>query len=537
MGKHRKRSVADREHGTAQAGGAVALATAVSRITGFVRTAALAAVLGTAAVADAYNGANSFPNMVYALLLGGILTSIVIPLLTRARARGVAGELEFTQRLLSAATVAMAAITVVAVLCTPLLTALFVDDSAQRVLATFFAYLLLPEIFFYGLTALLTAVLNVRGIFGPGAWAPVVNNIIVLVTVGAFVLLPGPLTLTPTSMTAAQVATLGAGTGLGIAVQAGWVVMALRRTGFRWRWRGVRLLPYTWRPVRRGLPLLGWVMAYVVTSQIGVAVVLKVAFSHGGVSTYTYADLLFQVPYGILGVSLLTVLMPRISRAAADGDRAAILSDLGRGARYSVVALVPVTVAMTLLGPALSTVIFVGRVEVADARLIGTALAVSAFGLVPLAIVMLQLRVFYAGNDLRTPALINVAMVATKIVVVLVASATLPDRGVVLALCVAGSVSYLAGATLGHYLLRRRYGLLGFHHVRDTAMGVGTAAVIAGTACFAVVRITESYIPDPRSGAAASLFAGTLTALIIFAIAAKAIGIPEIRHARAILRR
>ncbi|WP_429519192.1 murein biosynthesis integral membrane protein MurJ [Rhodococcus sp. BE178] len=534
MGRHRRQDD-EPERLVARAGGRVAVAGTVSRVTGFVRTAALAAVLGTALVGDAYNGANSFPNMVYALLLGGVLTSVLIPVLTRSRLRGGQVDVEFTQRLVAGATVVMAAVTVLAVLCAPLVSSVFVKDAAQRDLTTVFAYLLLPEIFFYGLAALATAVLDVRGVHGPAAWAPVVNNGIVLATVAVFVLLPGPVTLTPQSMTVAQVAVIGVGTTLGIVGQAATVVLALRRNGFRWRWR-VRLLPYTWRPVRAGLPLIGWVLAYVVTSQIGVVVVLRVAFSHGGVSTYTYADLLFQVPYGILGVSLLTVLMPRIARAVAENDHAAVLADLGRGARYSVVALIPVTAALMVLGPTLATVIFVGRVDPADAHLIGTALAVSAFGLAPFAIVMLQLRVFYADHDTRTPALINIAMVTTKIAVIAVAVTTLPDQGVVLMLCVAGSVSYVVGAMLGHVLLRRRFGLLGFHHVRDTAVRVVAAATISGAICFVVTHATKSHLGDPRTGAAAALVAGTLTGIAAFALAAKLIGVPEIRHARRILR-
>ncbi|MGG7099516.1 murein biosynthesis integral membrane protein MurJ [Rhodococcus sp. 24CO] len=389
-------------NGFARTAGAVAVATAASRATGFIRTLALAAVLGTAVVGDAYNGANSMPNMVYELLLGGVMSSVLIPVLARARLRGRTYSRIFTQRLLLATVLGAAVITAIAVACAPLLVAALVSDAEQSQLATVLAYLLLPEIFFYAIAATATAVLNVRESYAPAAWASVVNNLIVLAMVVVFAAVPGPVTLLPSTMTAAQVLVLGIGTTIGIVGQAVWTVAALRRTGFRWSWR-VRPVPYTWRPVRVGARVLGWVLLYVAISQVGVAVVLRVAFSHGGVSTYTYADLLFQVPYGILGVSLLTVLMPRISRAVALGDRDALVADMGRAARYSVVALVPAAVAMTLLGPILTTVMFVGRVDVDAARTIGVALALSAFGLPPFALVMLQLRVFYAGNDMRTP--------------------------------------------------------------------------------------------------------------------------------------
>ncbi|WP_185993308.1 murein biosynthesis integral membrane protein MurJ [Rhodococcus sp. KBS0724] len=520
----------------AHAAGAVAVATGVSRATGFLRTLALAAVLGTAAVGDAYSGANSMPNMVYELLLGGVMSSVLIPVLARARLRGRTYSRVFTQRLLLATVLGAAVVTAIAVACAPFLVAALVSDREQSQLATMLAYLLLPEIFFYAIAATVTAVLNVRESYAPAAWASAINNLIVLAMVAVFAAVPGPVTLLPSTTTSVQVLVLGLGTTIGIVGQAVWTVAALRRNGFRWSWR-VRPVPYTWRPVRVGARLLGWVLLYVAISQVGVAVVLRVAFSHGGVSTYTYADLLFQVPYGILGVSLLTVLMPRISRAVALGDRDAMVADMGRAARYSVLALVPAAVAMTLLGPMLTTVMFVGRVDVDAARTIGVALALSAFGLPPFALVMLQLRVFYAGNDMRTPALINAAMVLTKVAVVALSVARLPNQTIVVMLPVASSLSYIVGAVSGHLVLRHRYGLLGFHTVLETFSRVLWASIAAGVVCVVAVGVTHQLIGNPRAAAAATLTAVLVLGTPTFLIAAKKIGIPEIRNVTTLLNR
>ncbi|MCX4099240.1 murein biosynthesis integral membrane protein MurJ [Nocardia sp. alder85J] len=518
----------------ARAGGRVAVAGVVSRVTGFARTLVLAAVLGAGVVGDAYNGANNLPNMVYELLLGSVFASAVVPLLARARRHGRKRSREFTQRLLLAALIALAVVTVVTVACAAPIVRVFVTDPGQRHLTVVFAYLLLPEIFFYGVTVLASAVLNVRDSFTAAAWAPVVNNVLVLVTCAVFVALPGPVILTPATMTTGQVATLGVGTLAGIAGQAAWTVAALRRTGFRWSWR-VRPIPYTWRPVRRAVPLLGWLLGYALISQAGVAVTMRIAFDHHGVSVYTYADLLFQVPYGILAVSLLTVLMPRLSRSAAAGDRAAVLADLGRGARYLTVALIPMTVAMVLLGPIVCTLVFTGRVDPAGARLIGITIASSAFGLAPFALVMLQMRIFYACNDTRTPTLLNLTMVTVKITTIAVAATVLPDRAVVVMLSVAASLSYLAGAVAGHILLRRRYGLLGFSTVTGTFNRTAAATVIAGTGCLATVALLEHTRTGPVAGQLVTLGGGTLVGSIAFLAAAKMIGIPEIRTARALL--
>ncbi|MFF2083412.1 murein biosynthesis integral membrane protein MurJ [Nocardia sp. NPDC058176] len=522
--------------GIARAGRQMAVAGVVSRATGFVRTIVLAAVLGTAAVGDAYNGANNMPNMLYELLLGSVLASAVIPLLARARRNGRRRSREFTQRVLVAAVLVLAAVTVLTVVGAPVIVRLFVVDTEQRRLATVLAYLLLPQIFFYGVSVLVGAVLNVRDSFAAAAWAPVVNNVIVLLTCGIFVLLPGPVTLTPASMTTAQILAIGIGTTVGIVGQTAWVVIALRRNGFAWSWR-VRPLPYTWRPVRSGLPILGWLLIYAAISQVGVAVTMRIAFDHGGVSIYTYAELLFQVPYGILAASVLTVLMPRISRAAALGDHRAVIADLARGARYLSTVLLPVTMAMCLLGPGFAALVFTGRVDAEAARLIGTAVACSAFGLAPFALVMLQMRVFYAYNDTRTPTLINVVMVVTKVSILVLAATVLPDHAVIVMIGVASSFAYLLGALTGHILLRRRYGPLGFTAVATTVHRVMWATAFAGAACLAATTLTRSVIGPPTVEQLAVLATGAAAGCVVFLLAARAIGIPEIRVARALLTR
>ncbi|MFD1050561.1 lipid II flippase MurJ, partial [Kibdelosporangium lantanae] len=201
----------------------------------------------------------------------------------------------------------------------PLFTRLYVDDSTGRAnadLATAFAYLLLPEILFYGLFALLTAILNAKHIFGPTAWAPVVNNVVVILTIGLYWVLPGDIA-DPVRITDPKILVLGIGTTLGIVVQSVMLLPALRRTGFRFRWNwgfDARLKEFG------GLAL--WVLGYVAISQIALIIQNRVltAAATGGVAIYSNAWLLFQLPYGVIGVSLLTAIMPRLSRAAADGD-------------------------------------------------------------------------------------------------------------------------------------------------------------------------------------------------------------------------
>ena len=299
------------------------MASLVSRITGFVRTILLLAALGIAGVGNAYNSGNNLPNMIYELLLGGVLSSVLIPLLVHAQEEDEDGGVAYTQRLLSIATAALGVMTLAAVAAAPLIAAAFVPAGSQRELTSIFATLLLPEIFFYGLGAMFTSVLNIRHIYKPGAWSPVLNNVIMIATIGVFWLLPGPDTLDPASITNAQILVIGIGTTLGIAGQALVLIPALRRTGFDWQWR-FRARPGEAGRLKEVGSLAGWVLGYVVVSQVGVTFIQVVGNHNGGFTVFTNADLLFQMPYGILVVSLLTAIMPRLSRAAVRGDNEAV---------------------------------------------------------------------------------------------------------------------------------------------------------------------------------------------------------------------
>lgn len=444
----------------AKASGSMAVATLVSRITGFLWKIQLAWVAGLTVVNDSFTVANTLPNIVYELLLGGVLASVVVPLLVRAQDDPDGGH-AYTNRLLTVGMTMLAAGTVIAVALAPLFTRLYMDDStgqANADLATAFAYLLLPEIVFYGLFALLSAILQAKHVFGPTAWAPVINNLVIMLTIGVYAIVPGEISLNPVRMGDVKLLVLGVGVTCGIAVQALVLLPALRRTGFRFRW--------TWGLDARlkefgGLAL--WILGYVAISQIGMVITTRVltAAAPGGASIYSNAWLLFQLPYGVIGVSLLTAIMPRLSRAAADGDTNRLVDDLSLGSRLSTVMLVPISAVLTIAGSAIGIALFSwGRAAVADADRLGTALAFSAFGILPYALVMLQLRVFYAMKDARTPTLIMVVMTAVKIPLLYLIADRLRPEDVVIGVMLVNALSFVVGAVLGQMWLWVRLGRL-----------------------------------------------------------------------------
>ncbi len=526
--------------GILRAAGTMAVATLVSRVTGLLRTMALAAVLGVGLVGDAYNTANTLPNIVYELLLGGVLTSVIVPLLVQAQERDRDGGVAYAQRLYTLAVAGLVVVTAVAVAAAPLLTALYgiSGDEEQVRLANWLARILLVEIVFYGIGALAQAILNSRGVFGPPAWAPVLNNVVVIATGVLFVLASGPGDLEPGTITPGQIWLLGGGTLLGIAVQALVLVPLLRRAGvplrFRWNLRATGL---------REVGDLGlWVVGYVAVSQVGVVVATRIANAAArdgglGSSALANASLLFQMPYGIIGVALLTALVPRMSRAAARSDVPGVVQDLALGTRLSALGLLPVAAALTVLGPALATVAFArGNTSVEEAQGIGTALALGAFGLLPMAVTLLQLRVFYAMKDARTPTLIQLGMVAVRVPLLLLVPEVVGAEHVVAGLMLATAVTYLVGWVLGHVALQRS---LGGMRTRETLVPVAwmvLATLVAGGVGWLVVRGTDGALGTSVWGSLGTLVLGTVvigvTALAGFVLAR----VPELRDPVAAVR-
>ncbi|TFV62236.1 UNVERIFIED_ORG: murein biosynthesis integral membrane protein MurJ, partial [Bacillus sp. AZ43] len=527
--------------GILRAAGTMAVATLVSRITGLLRTMVLAAALGSATlVGDAYNTANTLPNIVYELLLGGVLASVIVPLLVHAQERDRDGGTAYAQRLATVAVAGLVVVTALAILAAPLLTSLYgiTDDPDQERLAVWLARILLVEIVFYGLGALAQAILNSRGVFGPPAWAPVLNNVVVIATGLVFIAASGPGDLEPASLTPGLVWLLGVGTTLGIAVQALVLLPLLRKAGVplrpRWGLRDTGL---------REAGTLGlWVIGYVAVSQVGVVVAMRIANAAGreqglGSLAFANASLLFQMPYGIIGVALLTALVPRMSRAASRHDVPGVVSDLSLGTRLSALGLLPVTAALTVLGPPLGILAFArGNTTAEQAEGIGTALAVGAFGLLPMAVTLLQLRVFYAMKDARTPTLIQLGMVAVRVPLLLLVPVVVDPDHVVAGLMLATSLTYVAGWVIGDLALRRRLGGLASRETFGPLLRMALVAVVAGAVGLLARNVTDDLVGTSTAGSLVTVLIGTVVIGGVALAGLVIARVPEIREPLAALR-
>jgi putative peptidoglycan lipid II flippase len=314
-------------------------------------------------------------------------------------------------------------------------------------------------------------------------------------------------------------------------VQAAVLLPALRRSGFRWRWQ------WGWdRRLSSFGGLAGWVFLYVLAGQIGLVVTYRIASATagGGVATYAYAWILLIVPYGVLGNSVLTALMPRISRASADGNIGAVVADLSLGTRMSALLLLPVSALFTVAGGQIATVLFsYGHSDLAQADRLGQTLAASAFGLLPYAVVLLQLRVFYALDDARTPTVIMALMIVGKIGLSVLAPVLLSPQQVVVGLAAANSASFVIGAIVGQVWLWHRLGSLQTRAVASTVGRITLAAVLAAATGLAIIGVGRMLIPHaiPLVRAAGELVTISVLGSAVLLVALHALRVSELRVA------
>lgn len=516
----------------------MAVATLVSRITGFIRIVLLAAILG-AALSSAFSVANQLPNLVAALVLEATFTAVFVPVLARAERDDPDGGTAFVRRLVTLATALLLFATVLSVTAAPLLVRLMLgsDPQVNSSLTTAFAYLLLPQVIFYGLSSVFMAILNTRNVFGPPAWAPVVNNIVAVATLGLYLLVPGQLSINPVEMGNAKLLVLGIGTTLGVFAQTAVLLIAIRKERI-----SLRPLWGLDDRLRRFGGMAAAMVLYVLISQVGLIVGNQIASAAAasGPAIYNYTWLVLMLPFGIIGVTVLTVVMPRLSRNAAADDTPAVLADLSLATRLTMVTLIPIVAFMTVAGPAIGSALFAyGNFGDVDAGYLGMAITLSAFTLLPYALVLLQLRVFYAREQPWTPIVVIVVITTVKIAASLAAPHLTDDRELIAGyLGLANGIGFLAGAIVGYILLRANLnppgGRLVSLAVVRTVLVATAASLIAGLAAHVVDQLLglESLT---EHGGAGSMLRLLVLGLIMAPIVGAVMLLARVPEAQAVL--
>ncbi|MFJ9937267.1 murein biosynthesis integral membrane protein MurJ [Streptomyces virginiae] len=537
-------SAAPKKTSVLRSGALMAAGSIVSRATGFIRSAVVVAALGTGLLGDSYAVANTVPNIIYILLIGGALNAVFVPELVRAAKEHADGGAAYTDRLLTACTVALLSLTAVAVLAAPLIVSVYTDyEGAQASTTVALARYCLPQILFYGLFTLLGQVLNARGRFGAMMWTPVLNNLVIISVFGLFLYVshagaPG--------LTGAETRLLGLGTTTGIVVQALALIPSLRAARFRWRPR------FDWRGSGLGRPLrnAGWTVMLVLTNQIAYWVVTRLSTTTGqhavdaglaggaGYTAYSNAYQLWIVPQGIITVSLVTALMPRMSSAAAEGDLPAVRRDVSYALRSSAALVVPAAALFAALAPwVMGSVFGYGRTDAADIEVMAGMLIAFAPGLIAFSAQYVLSRGFYALSDTRTPFFLNLVIAALTAGLSAGAYFLLSPRWAVTGMAAASSVAFLGGAAATAYALSRRLGPRAGTRTERRTTAVRThlrllaACAPAAGAAYAAARAAE------RFGDFAAVGAGTAALVLVVVLLARPLRLAEITDLLDSLRR
>ncbi|MGC9536976.1 murein biosynthesis integral membrane protein MurJ [Streptomyces sp. UG1] len=528
-----------RAGGLLKSSAVMAAGTMVSRLTGFIRSALIVSALGVGLLGDTFQVAYQLPTMIYILTVGGGLNSVFVPQLVRAMKEDEDGGEGYANRLLTLVMVTLGTLTLLTFFAAPLLVRALSDSvagdpAANEVGVTFTRYFL-PSIFFMGIHVVMGQILNARGKFGAMMWTPVLNNIVIIVTLGMFIWVYGTAAnsgMQVTTIPPEGQRLLGVGILLGMVVQALAMIPYLRETGFRPRLR------FDWKGhgLGKAVTLAKWTVLFVLANQAGALVVIQLSTAAGdtspidgtGFAAYANAQLIWGLPQAIITVSLMAALLPRISRSAVENDTGAVRDDISQGLRTTAVAIVPIAFGFLALGIPMCTLIF-GSSGTSEATNMGYMLMAFGLGLIPYSVQYVVLRAFYAYEDTRTPFYNTVIVAAGNASLSALCFFVLPARWAVAGMAAAYGVAYAIGVGVAWRRLRRRLGgdLDGSRVLRTyTRLCIASvpAALLSGAACYGIGQTLGQGVV----GSLAALLAGGSVLFGVFFVAARRMRIEEV---------
>jgi putative peptidoglycan lipid II flippase len=503
----------------------MAAGTAVSRLLGFVRNWLLVGAVGaTGMAANTFDLANKLPNMAFAIIAGGALNVVLVPLIVKAYRHSDAEDR--VNRLLTLSGVLLLGITVLLTAGSAVIVTLASGSAwspAQKALGVTFTLWCMPQLFFYGVYTLLGQVLNAREKFGPYMWAPVLNNVVSIVGFSAFIALwgwhtPESTLSDPTSWTVPQISLLAGTATIGVAAQALVLLWPLARMGFRFR--------PAWGARDLGLRTSGkvalWTLAGLCLDQLGVFLTTRVAASAddaartvgdvAGNSAYSQALMIYLLPHSLVTVSILTAMFTSISASAQAGRRDLVRRDLSHGVRtVGTFTVIASAVLIVLAEPLVRSLVPSMTPGAVDA--VGNVLVAMAVGLVPFGAMVLMKWVFYAYEQGRTVFMLQVPVVLVLVGGSFVSMWLLPGEWWVVGIGLSMSLSNVAGVLARSRSLRRLLG--GVDGARIVRMHV-RAVVAAVVAAVAGVVVRNAV----GGGAGSGWLQAVLTCCVVGAVMA-----------------
>lgn len=483
----------------------MAVGTGLSRISGLGRVVALAYALGAHRLADAFNLANTAPNMLYDIVLGGVLSATFIPIFVEH----LATKSERDAWAAISAVITTAASVLVVMTIAFIFLAPFVIDAftslhhtgsilpahlaQEKALATTLLRWFVPQVALYGVLSLMTALLNAKRRFIAPMWVPIANNAVCIgVLLWFHHLVPSFPSLAAVSASRRDIVLLGLGTTLGVALQAVLLAVATWRTGIgRLHWRFEPSHP----AVRRVLSLGGWTFGFVVANQVALFVVLGLAVSAPGsdpVSAYSYAYTFMQVPYAVVAISVMSAITPDLAERWSTGELLAFKRRLAGGLRATMAIITPVSITMLVLAhPIVSLFLAHGSTSVADASLTGSTLGLFTIGLPGFCVYLYVIRVLQSMQRSKAAFFLYVVENGLNVVLAFALIHPMGVRGLALAL----SLAYSIGALVGVAVLRRWLG-----HLGDPGTWAPLRRVIGASVALAAVEVVVSSASSATQG-------------------------------------
>ena len=530
----------------------MAAGTLASRITGIFRDIALVAAIGTGIFSDTYSVANSIPNIIYILIAGGAINAVFIPALVRHMEDDEDQGKQFTDQLLTLVGLVLTGIVIIAVLAAGLIVHLYATrlwTPQEFDVATMFARWCLPQIFFYGLYTLASQILNSRNSFSLPMYAPIINNLIVITTAAIFI---SAMSSVPTaeSVTTTQINLLGFGTTLGVMAQALILIPALRKIGYRFRPN------FQFRNVGNGKigNLAKWTIGFVLVNQITFLMVSNLTTLANvlvsgdpdsvavGFTSYQKGQLMMMLPHSIITVSIITALLPRLSRQAHEKDLSAFGGELSASLRLVSALIIPSAVLLLAAGPWIGALLYgYGASSTAQGAALGVVASMFALGLPAFSLFYVLLRSYYAQENTKTPFMINLGFNGLHIAIgfsLFILFSRMGNGFQVAGLALGYSIAYAITCGLTWHRIGKRV-----PEIRKTGhlrliIRVTAASVLAALFSYTLVRVmiaNQSDMSALRTGFAIGIFTSVFS--LTYLGLAKALRISEVSAVLALVRR
>jgi putative peptidoglycan lipid II flippase len=513
---------------------AMSIGTALSRVTGFGRIAVMAWAIGAteSKLPDTYNLANSLPNIVYQLVLGEILATIFVPVFVEhIKTREREDSWKLASSILNIALVIAAVFSAITVLLAPQLIKIYAfhvpaaQRAQQEAVGAFFLRLFMPQMIFYAVGAVMTGLLNAYRRFAIPMFAPVLNNLIVIATFIVFRLEHGARTPTLDSLTGGDKWLLGGGTTLGVIAMTLVLVPFIAKLPGRYR-----LQAFQWRhpAIRHVGNLAKYSFGYVIVNQIGLWVLFALANGkQGGVTAFNNAWILFQLPYGIFAVSVMTYFVREISEHYVLRDLSAVRRDVSLGLRTTALIVVPASAGFIALSVPLNRLLLQhGTFSARSTHLTADTFVLMSIGLGAFAAFQQLMRAFYAMQDTKTPWLVNVVTNVVNIATALPLYVLMGVPGLALSM----TLSYVGGAVYGAVILRARIGGIDGARLVTSHVRIGISSIATGVVAWIVAKVVGSAVDlDAFAGQLAQVASAVIGGVVTYLVTARLLGVDELQ--------